>query len=179
MNSVNLRDDPNQKNGILKGATVTVNNLLGSSIGDISGSLTTQQQTALQRSLTGGSIYIASQGDVIVREGASLNFAGGGTNYSAGYITTTELISGNKTYAINNAPETLTYNGIVNVSNYVNSYVEGANAGLLSLGARNIVLDGNIQGAATAGIYQTRTSELLDSMGNQNTLGLAAPAGGI
>ena len=34
------------------------------------------------------------------------------------------------------------------------------------------------RGAATAGVYQTRTSELLDSMGDQNTLGLQAPAGG-
>jgi filamentous hemagglutinin family protein len=178
LNSVNLRDDPDQKNGILKGATVTVNNLLGSSIGDISGSLNTQEQTALQRSLTGGSISIASQGDVIVKEGASLDFSGGGTNYTAGYITTTELVSGGKTYAISSAPEALTYNQILSVSTYMNSYVEGANAGSLSLAARQIVLDGNIQGAATAGVYQTRTSELVNSMGNQNSLGLAAPVGG-
>ena len=61
---------------------------------------------------------------------------------------------------------------------YVNSYVEGANAGLLSLAARKIVLDGNIQGTATAGVYQTRTSELLDKMGDQNTLGFEVPSGG-
>ena len=179
LNSVNLRDDPDQKSGILKGATVTVNNLLGSSIGDISGSLNTQQQTALQHSLTGGKIYISSQGDVIVKEGASLNFSGGGTNYTAGYITTTELVSGGKTYAISSAPEALTYNQIMNVSTYMNSYVEGANAGLLALQTRQIVLDGNIQGAAKAGVYQTRTSELVNSMGNQNSLGLAAPVGGV
>ena len=78
LNSVNLRDYPDQKGGILQGATVTVNNLLGSSIGDISGSLTTQQLTALQRSLQGGKINIASQGDVIVKQGASVDFDGGG-----------------------------------------------------------------------------------------------------
>ena len=151
LNSVNLRDYPDQKSGILQGATVTVNNLLGSSIGDISGSLNTQQQTALQRSLQGGKIYIASQGDVIVKQGASVDFEGGGTRYKAGYITTTDLVSGNKIYAISNAPETLHYSQIMNVSSYMNSYVEGANAGLLSLAARQIVLDGNIQGTATAG----------------------------
>ena len=29
-----------------------------------------------------------------------------------------------------------------------------------------------------AGVYQTRTSELVDKMGDQNTLGLKAPTGG-
>ena len=38
----------------------------------------------------------------------------------------------------------------------MNSYVEGANAGSLSLAAGKIVLDGNIRGAATAGVYQTQ-----------------------
>ena len=64
------------------------------------------------------------------------------------------------------------------VTTYVNSYVEGADAGLLQLQARTIVLDGSIQGQPTAGFYQTRTSELLDKMGDQNTLGLQMPAGG-
>ncbi len=178
LNSVELADYPQQKNGILHGATVTVNNLLGSSIGDISGSLTTQQLTAQQASLQGGSINIASLGDVIVKQGASLDFSGGGINYTAGYVTTTGLVSGGKVYAINNAPETIAYSGIVNVSNYVNGYVEGSNAGSLLLTARNVVLDGNIQGAATPGVYQTRTAELADKMGDQNTFGLVAPLGG-
>jgi filamentous hemagglutinin family protein len=178
LNSVNLRDDPDQKNGILKGATITVDNHLGSSIGDISGSLVTQQKTALQQSLRAGFINIASQGDVIVKQGASLNFAGGGTRYSSGYITTTELVAGTKIYDISNAPETLHYNHILNAPKYVGGYVEGQDAGTLSLAARQIVLDGNIRGGATAGVYQTRTSELYDANGDQKTLGLAAPLGG-
>ena len=178
LNSVNLRDYPDQKGGILQGATVTVNNLLGSSIGDISGSLNTEQQTALQRSLEAGKIYIASQGDVIVKQGASVDFEGGGTRYKAGYITTTDLVSGNKIYAISNAPETLHYSKIMNLTSYMSSYVEGANAGLLSLAAGKVVLDGNIQGKATAGAFQTSKSELYDAFGDQKTLGLQAPEGG-
>ncbi len=178
LNSVELRDFPEQKNGILHGATITVSNLLGSSIGDISGSLLSQQETAQERSLQGGNIAISSQGDVIVTQGASVDFNGGGTNYSAGNITTTALMAGNKTYAINNAPETLHYTGITNVTTFMNSYVEGANAGSLSLQARKVVLDGNISGAAHAGVYQTGSSELLDKMGDQKTLGVQAPAGG-
>jgi filamentous hemagglutinin family protein len=180
LNSVELTDYPDQKSGILHGATITVNNLLGSSIGNISGYLTTQQETAQERSLTGGTIKISTPytGNVIVNQGASLDFSGGGTNYSGGNVTTTALISGNKAYDISNAPETLKYTGITSVTNYVGSYVEGADAGTLSLQAGKIVLNGNISGAATTGVYQTATSELTDIMGNQKTLGLQAPAGG-
>ncbi|MGC9966099.1 MAG: filamentous hemagglutinin family protein [Syntrophobacteraceae bacterium] len=178
LNGVNLRDYPDQKGGILKGKTITVDNHLGSSIGDISGSLTTQEKTALERSLQGGSIYITSQGDVIAKQGASLDFLGGGIRYTAGNVTTTALVSGNTVYDISNAPETLHYDRITTITKHVGSYVEGADAGLLSLEARKIVLDGNIQGAATAGVYQTRTSELVDTMGDQKTLGLKAPTGG-
>jgi filamentous hemagglutinin family protein len=178
LNSVELRDYPDQKNGLLKGNYITVNNLLGSSIGDISQYLNIQEKTAMEQSLQGGTINITSSGDIIVKQGASLNFSGGGVRYSAGEVTTTGLISNNIVYSIDDAPETLHYDAITTVSNYVGSYVEGADAGLLQLQGRTVVLDGSIRGAATAGIYQTRTSELLDKMGDQNTLGLQMPAGG-
>ena len=180
LNSMELRDYPDQKNGILKGNYITVDNLLGSSIGDISQYLNTQQETAMERSLKGGSIYINAPytGDIIVKQGASLDFSGGGIRYSAGDVTTTGLIANNKVYGIDYAPENLQYTGITSITKCVGSYVEGSNAGSLSLAAGKIVLDGNIDGAATAGVYQTRTSELLDKMGEQRTFGLQAPTGG-
>jgi hypothetical protein len=180
LNSVELRDYPDQKNGILQAKYITVNNLLGSSMGDISGSLEAQEKTALERSVQGGSITITTPytGDFISKQGAALDFSGGGVRYGAGYVTSTGLISGNKVYDVSNAPETLQYTAVTGISNYLGSYVEGANAGFLTLQAGKVVLDGNIQGGATAGVYQTRTSELLDKMGNQKTLGLQIPAGG-
>ncbi len=178
LNSVELRDYPDQKNGILKGAKITVNNLLGSSIGNISAYLNTQEKTAMEQSLQGGKIYLASGGDVIEKQGASLNFSGGGTDYSSGYVTTTALVSAGKVYNIGNAPENIKYSGITSVTNYIGSYVQGADAGLLQLNSSKVVLDGGVLGKATAGVYQTQALERLDKMGNQNTLGLQAPAGG-
>jgi filamentous hemagglutinin family protein len=179
LNGVELRDYPDQKNGILRGSYITVNNLLGSSIGDISQYLNIQERTAMQQSLQGGSISITAQsGDVIVKQDATLNFSGGGVRYSGGYVTTTGLIANNKVYSIDSAPENLTYTGMTTVTTYVSSYVEGADAGLLSLVGRKVVLDGNIDGRATAGVYQTGASELLDKMGDQKTSGLQMPAGG-
>ena len=179
LNSVELADYPDQKGGVLQGATITVNNLTGSTIGNISGSLAAQQETAQQRSLAGGTIDIISQnGDVTVNQGASINFSGGGTTYEAGNITTSALISGNQIYGISTAPETLAYTGITTTTTYMNSYVEGADAGSLALLGRKVVLDGSIQGAATNGAYQTGMSELEDAEGNQKTLGLEMATGG-
>ncbi len=182
MNSDVLRDEPVQKKGILLGQYVYVNPLLGSSIGNISGALTAQNETALQQSVKGGTIDINSlSGDVIVKQGASINFSGGGINYSAGDVPTTKLAVGNKVYDISDAPENLHYDQIINTTTYVNSYVEGANAGTLTLNARRLVLDGQLEGSATVGVYQTRTpsqGELTDSIGNANSYGLVMPTGG-
>ncbi|MHC1729277.1 MAG: filamentous hemagglutinin family protein [Syntrophobacteraceae bacterium] len=179
LNSVNLADYHNQKDGILKGMTITVDNHLGSSIGNISGYLTAKEKTALERSIAGGTINITSkQGDVIVRDGASLDFSGGGIRYAGGNIVTTQLVSGNKMYDISQAPETLQYSLMLNTTKHVDSYVEGADAGTLAITARHLVLDGQLKGSATQGTYQTRTSELLDKMGNQKTLGVAETKGG-
>ena len=41
-----------------------------------------------------------------------------------------------------------------------------------------IILDGNLNGSVTRGTYQTKASELLNSMGNQKTRGLKEPTGG-
>jgi filamentous hemagglutinin len=178
MNSENLRDEPIQKNGLLLGRRIWVNPLFGSSIGDISGALQTQNTTAQQRSLKGGTIQINSSGDIIVKQGATINFSGGGIRYAAGYVPTTELAAGPKVYDISNAPEDLHYNRIINTDTYESSYLEGSNAGTLAANAFHIVLDGRLEGSATSGVYQTKTAELNNSFGNQKTLGLAVPTGG-
>ncbi len=180
LNSVNLRDDYGQKNGILKGKYITFDNRFGSSIGDVVGALTTQSATALDRSLQGGTVNINSySGDVIVKQGASVNFSGGGIRFSAGNVTTTELISGGKIYDISNAPEYLHYDNMLNVTRHVGAYVQGSNAGSLNIiQAKQVTLDGSIKGSATTGVYQTATSELTNSMGEQKTLGAARPVGG-
>jgi len=178
MNSNELRDEPIQKNGILKGQWITINPLLGSNIGDISGALTTQQETVQQFNVAGGNITLQSQGDVIVKKGATINFSGGGTKYSAGNVTTTALVSGNKIYDIANAQDNLNYNFITTITKYMDSYVVGANAGQANIMGRIMVLDGTIEGSATPGTYQTQATESYNSMGNQKTLGLAEPVGG-
>ncbi len=202
--SVVLRDAFQQKNGTLKGTDVTANSLTGASFGDISGSLSSQDMTAMQRSTTGGTITISAlSGDIITRSGSLLNFSGGGTSYGTGTIATTKLISGNNVYDISNAPENIAYTGVLGnyqltsqkygvVANFTGVYyggaaplndfasnvVEGSNAGTLTLVARSLTLDGAMNGSVTKGLYQTLAANPSNQVGQQTASGLQEPVGG-
>lgn len=119
LNSVNLRDDFGQKQGILKGKTVSVNALFGSAIGDISGYLVSQDKTALERSTAGGEVFLyARGGDIILKQEATVDFSGGGIRYSPGAIQTTQLLSGGRVYDISLAPQYLNYTPVGGALDY-------------------------------------------------------------
>jgi filamentous hemagglutinin family protein len=204
LNSVELRDDYGQKTGILRGQTIQVSGLVGSSIGDISGSLTSQQLRAVEQAVQGGQISItARSGDVILKEGASLDFSGGGFRYESGHVDTTHLLAGRTVYDIGSAPQWLQYDavldiqykphdrfglleayqglyfgGAVPVRGYAVGHVEGHDAGTLTLIARSLVLDGRLDGSVVRGLFQTLPSEPADSLGLQTARGLREPRGG-
>lgn len=209
MNSVQLRDDYGQKSGIIKGGYITASGLSGSAIGDITGYIRTLDATARERSTTGGSITLSATGDssnIIIKPGSTIDFSGGGIQYSGGIANTTKLLSGTKVYDISNAPEWLNYDSILGsltvshprygitetfyglyfggaapVGSYVNGYFQGSDAGSLSIYARQMAIDGALLGSATRGVYQNQTDEKLDSSTGQalaKTMGLREPKGG-
>jgi filamentous hemagglutinin len=186
LNSVELTDAYGQKGGLLQGQTITTTVLAGSSIGDISGSILAQQKTALEKSINAGTIGITTDnGDIIVKQGASLDFSGGGIQYSGGMVDTTKLLSGTTIYDISNAPLTVQYDNIIgqytktysqtdqngnnitesytglyyggatSLKTYVSSFTQGGNAGSVQLVAGTVVLDGQLNGSVTQGLYQT------------------------
>lgn len=206
MNSENLRDAFGQKNGVLKGKNIIVSMLTGTAIGDISSSLSSLPLTALERSTTGGSISVdvTTGHDIIVREGAEIAFAGGGTHYQAGGMEITRLLSGNQVFNINNAPSYLVYSqllggdyneisskfGVTNsfqgtfyggglpVRKRVSRFDAGGDAGSLTLQAPKIVLDGTLDGRVVTGPFQTLSSVPLDALGNPTSAGTVVPAAG-
>lgn len=185
LNSVELRDDYGQKNGALKGEKIRLDAQTGSSIGNLSGSYIASSKSAMERSTRGGTISIGDSdaqrvlGELVVKEGASLNFGGGGFRTAAGAIIETMLLSGNQLYSLSNAPQWLnyrlvgtqkkvyqrfgiteTFEGLYNgggsaVGHYVAARTTGSDAGALNLLARQMVLDGDLNGSATIGQYQT------------------------
>jgi filamentous hemagglutinin family protein len=204
MNSANLRDYYIQQGGVLQGQYINITALSGSAIGDVSGAFATEGLTAMERHTAGGQVDIqASTGDIVVMQGSVINFSGGGINYGAGDLNTTELVSAGKVYNIATASAdvvyesilntqtftntrfgtTTTYNGIyyggaVPMNQYVQAYTVGSNAGILSLIAPTIVLDGIILGFATNGLQQVLAANPTNPEGNQSADGYIEAMGG-
>ncbi len=204
LNSVELRDDYQQKESDLKGETVQIKKSEGSSIGIVEGYLNAEEKTAAERATAGGNITIdAGVGEVIIRDDAELDFSGGGYVYEAGAVQTTKLLCGNTIYDISSAPENLQYDRILDetvvkydrfgiietfsgiytggaspLKSLTSGYIEGADAGSLQINARTVVLNGLLNGSVTIGPYQTETEELKDELGYDLTLGKSLPIGG-
>lgn len=195
LTTANLADEYSQKGGFLQGKTIRISSLSGSAIGNVSEAYSTDGTTNIERHTTGGSVVInvagnlldttgrEATGDIIIMEGAVIDFSGGGINYGSGYLDTTKLVSGNKVYDISSADSTIAYDSILNdqtvtysrygivevyegvysaggqqLLDYVQEYTVGSDAGSLTLQGTQIVLDGTILGEATRGIQQTLSS---------------------
>src|SRR6201999_1422060 len=93
--------------------------------------------------------------DVVIGQGASVNVSGGSVAYSAADISTTQLSVGNQRFDIGKASADVVYNGLSTAQRHVAAYTEGKSAGSFSVSADNkIVLDGDVRGSVTPGIYQ-------------------------
>jgi filamentous hemagglutinin family protein len=188
-----LRDSPLQKGGALDGATVKVDVRQGTPIGDILGALERIERTVAERSALGGVLNLTSEGDVVVRQNALLNFAGGMARYLSGYIATTQLIHDRQLVDIGQADPNTLYDGLTNRSGpnglgrYETGYVDGKSAGQLNIKANALALDGELSGAAVNGAHQrdpsrqaqggTLSIDLARTPGSAQTVTLQRDAG--
>lgn len=206
LNSEELRDAFAYKNGPLKGEKILVDIVTGLDIADISGYLESTAKSAAELTTQGGSIYFRTtgeNGEVIVKQGATLDFSGGGLIYGDGLIASSKVRIGNKLYDLQDIPagvpidevlgsysvkhdrygltdswSGLYYGGSSPYLSYLSSFVQGSDAGSLSLIARKIVLDGTMNASVVRGIYQTLEDEDLDENGNLKTIGRRVPRAG-
>lgn len=189
LNSVDLRDDYGQKSGPLLGQKVKVDVLTGSNIGNLKNNYLTMQTSAEERSTRGGSIIFSERtddvalGQIIVKQGAQLDFSGGGIRYGTGTMATSRLVSGNKLYDIGSAPQWLSYDRIADsqtrahqrfgvteefkglyfgggssVQDLTAIRVVGSDAGSVLFNARVAVLDGTLTSTVTRGQFQTNAT---------------------
>ncbi|MEW6519461.1 MAG: filamentous hemagglutinin family protein [Thermodesulfobacteriota bacterium] len=188
MNTAQLKDDQQQKieGGLLYRSEVTVNELFGSTIGDLSETYAADQLTSLQKAGKGGGIRVeAPEGDIIVRAGAVFDISGGGYYHGESTGIGTKLLLGNRIYALDEAPAYLpfeafadvyekeherygiteTYSGLyaggaLPLYERVPAHVEGHDAGELTLISRGLVFDGSLAARATVGPYQIYDDDL-------------------
>ncbi|MEW6664911.1 MAG: filamentous hemagglutinin family protein [Thermodesulfobacteriota bacterium] len=120
LNSVELRDDYGQKEGLLKGLKIKFDSYMGSAFGDVSGALTSREVTALEQATKGGTITIkgpSEQGqgleEIVIKKDALISFAGGGIRYAPGQTETTTLKAGNHVYDISELPDYTSIDGVL------------------------------------------------------------------
>jgi filamentous hemagglutinin family protein len=179
LRSNEFADDPTQRNGALRGDTVTVDvradGGAGTPIANVASAIAAVGQTIAQRTETGGTATFESLGDIVFNPAASINVSGGATTYLGGTIQTTKLVGANgQIYDIGSANPLLTYTGIINptftqtydkwgvqeivptpgLSQYEATYTQGAAAGTVQFAAPSMVLQGNLLATATSGPYQ-------------------------
>jgi len=177
-----LKDAPLQKNGVLKGKTVSIDIREGSSLTDIQPTVASIKKTVAERLSKGGDISIKSEGDVVVEKGAVLDFSGGKITYRDGVINTTKLFASGSLIDISKADPLLIYDGIYgevtkkyekwgsgatqswiidgpfSSGRFEKGYAEGQDAGRLVVKANNVVLDGDLLGQTTIGRTQRSLS---------------------
>lgn len=186
-----LKDSPINRQGPLRGQKVYVdinramaNANAGKSTLIAKDSLESYQgrieRTVAERSTTGGTVSIRSQGEAILAPGAVIDLSGGSLQYTPGLVNTTLLSAGGVLTDLANATAEAHYEGIATryvidygrwnrkevidlgqSRRYDPGYLEGKNAGLLAvIGMGGTVLQADIQGRTMAGELQRDSGAL-------------------
>ncbi len=173
-----LANSPVQQNGPLRGQTVYVDIRQGTPLADVSGEIAAIGHNVLERNLNGGEITIASQGDAILAPGSVLDVAGGQIQYTPGVLNTTQLVTAQgQIVGIGSASPNVQYLGIANSATLADpkwgvsqtyqaapqplapGYVEGKDAGSVTLFTPQFVFDASVNAATVAGLYQRQPDQ--------------------
>ncbi|MDO8294103.1 MAG: filamentous hemagglutinin family protein [Gallionella sp.] len=154
--SIQLADMPLQRTGVLYRQEISFDRRRGAKVADVSDFYSQVGRTAAEKLTGGGSIAIKSDGAVVVGQGSKLDVSGGSLRYAGGEIKTTQLRKGNQVVDISDARPDVVYDEVMTTTRgrYETAYVEGKNAGELTVAGRQVVLDGTLSGGVQAGRYQ-------------------------
>ena len=149
----------------------------GTPLADASGEISNLERTVDERNLSGGAIELGSEGAVIIADGATLDVSGGATTYSGGDVTTSRVLGEDgRVYDIADADRDRNYVRVVDsftvehprwgvtevfegfqsqaAGTFEEGYVEGYDAGSVSIISPRFILDGNIVANTESGRYQ-------------------------
>ncbi len=147
---------------------------VGTPLANLSSDISAIQQDVFQRSLNAGTITLDSSSSVLISPTATLNLAGGSINWQGGDIKTSALLTAQgQVVPIAQANPQLSYLGtldaisvsdprwqalaslsIASETQYYAGYVQGANAGNVTIVSPVTVIDGSINGSTVAGPLQ-------------------------
>ena len=171
-----LRDNPVNRNGAVRGTTIVADVRRASPFAEISGFVESVPATTSERLSSGGSISIKSEGSINIAAGASVDISGGQIKVAGGVNRESYLTREGALTPFHMASPDILYDGVFNFveRNYQKwsvsesfdpfradelwqfepAYVQGANAGELELIARDISFAGQINAVVTQSQYQ-------------------------
>lgn len=175
-----LRDNPVNRDGPVRGTTVVVDSRYGTEFADVSAFIEATERDASERLSKGGAIDIQSEGSIEIQQGADLLAKGGVVEYLPGRDTSSFLIKDGALTNIRDADPNILYDGVFgdierdftkwgvtdifqvfgpaddawSIGIELPGYLEGTDAGSISMIAPNIDLSGNIDLSVFRGEFQ-------------------------
>ena len=164
----------------------------GTPLGDVSGYAGLILRTVGELTTAGGTVSLNAGESVVLQKGSIIDVSGGWINYAGATVQTTRLLSGGVLYDMANATPDRVYSGIYSPTStsthakygitktfadplaptgahYEPGYLQGANAGTVSITSPSMALDGTLLGKAVQGPRQSSpTTVALASPGSLN-----------
>ena len=156
-------------------------NWYGTPLGDVSGYVGLIKRSVSELTTAGGTISLSAGKSVTTEAGSSLDVSGGWMSVKGAQVSTTKVIRGGNLLDISDATPDLVYNGIFSGttsgrdakwgitktfhlalapsnSHFEPGYIQGANAGQITVSSPTINLRGDLAGRPVVGPRQLRSS---------------------
>ncbi|MEI6493052.1 MAG: filamentous hemagglutinin N-terminal domain-containing protein, partial [Verrucomicrobiota bacterium] len=179
-----------------KKGTYNGSSWVGTPLGDVSGYVGLVEKTVGQLTVAGGSIAISAGESVITQESSTIDVSGGWVRYEGGKVRTTRLLQNGRLVDIANATPDRVYDGVFTgitsktsskwgvtktyqvaldpTGEYTqSSYIQGTDAGSLSIAAPAMALGGKLSGATIIGEHQLRSQGSSSDLSKSGTLALS------
>jgi len=177
-----LADSPHQRNGVLRSKTLRIDVRKGSPLLDISGALGKIQRTTRERLSTGGQVTLLSDGDLVAGTGSTIDISGGQVTFAGDQVSTTRLVTDDgRIVDISKADPNRRYLGVLGdieirhdkwgvterfgssdaFSRYETGYVEGRDAGTLSVNSPRLAFGSTVRAGSVAGLHQRQATQVL------------------
>lgn len=168
-----LADSPLQRDGALRGQTLTVDirdtgvyngkTWIGTPLADVSGYAKLVERDVGQLTTAGGSVSMNAGGSVVLQAGSTVDVSGGWINYTGADVGTTQVIADGHVYDVSQATPDRVYQGIYDGTNARTDTKWGVTSTSTNALASNLHYEaGYIQGAAGGSLAITASSMAVD-----------------
>lgn len=176
-----LKDSPLLRSGPLAGKKVKVDLRKGSTIANLLGYVKTVQRGINENSAFGGTVSLQAADGVVMQQGSLIDVSGGTIRYQDGTIGVSRLKWERGSDSITTASSLRPYTDVFEYQFREKGYLEGRDAGSITIAAKRAALAGALVGTAMAGPNQRQTVKKNSgpyAVDQYTTMATAVPLGG-